>query len=77
MKEEKHLEIYQGVEGRYWNENVSARSSGLRQKAETAISCRGTGPTSNKQICQKKSGGGGRGYECVPVWLNNRVGLTQ
>ena len=25
VKEEKHLEINGGVEGRYWNENVSAR----------------------------------------------------
>ena len=34
-----------GVEGRYWNEIVSARPNGLREKAETAISCRGPGPT--------------------------------
>ena len=29
-----------GVEGGYWNENVFARPKGLREKAETAFSCR-------------------------------------
>ena len=37
--------IYGGVEGRYWNENVSARLNGLREKAENAISCRASVPT--------------------------------
>ena len=45
MKEEKRLKYIRGVEGRYWNENVSARRNGLRKNAETAISCRGPGPT--------------------------------
>ena len=39
----------QGVEGRYWNENVSARPIVLREKAETAISCRGPGHTRKKK----------------------------
>ena len=38
-----------GVEGRYWNENVSARPNALRKKAETATSCRRPGPTRNKK----------------------------
>ena len=38
-----------GVEGRYWNENVSARPNGLHEKAETAITCRGPGPTRKKK----------------------------
>ena len=39
-KEDNHLEIYRGVAGRYWNENVSARPDGQREKkAEIAILC--------------------------------------
>ena len=51
VKEEKHLKIYGGVEGRYWNENnaVTARPNGLREKAETAISRREPGPTRKKK----------------------------
>ena len=41
-----------GVEGRYWNESVFARPNGLRKKAETAISCRGPGPTRKKEMYQ-------------------------
>ena len=48
VKEEKHLDI-RGVEGRYWNENASARTNGLRRKAETAISCREPGSTRKKR----------------------------
>ena len=40
--------------------------------AETAISCRGPGPTRKKKEIYHKSGGGGRGYKYVPVWHNNR-----
>ena len=43
------LRDIRGVEGRYWNENVSARPNGLREKTETAISCRGPGPTRKKK----------------------------
>ena len=43
VKEEKHLRDRRGVEGRYWNENLPARPNGLRQQAETAISCRDLG----------------------------------
>ena len=49
MKEEKHLRDIRGVEGRCWNENVSARPNGLREKAETTISLRGPGPTRKKR----------------------------
>ena len=48
-EEEKHLRDIRGVEGRYWNENLSARPNGLRKKAESAISCRGTEPARRKQ----------------------------
>ena len=34
---------------KYWNENVFARPNGLREKAETAISCRGLGPIRKKK----------------------------
>ena len=40
VKEEKHLRDIREVEGRYWNEKVSARPNGLCEKAETAIWCR-------------------------------------
>ena len=39
VKEEKHLRDIRGLEGRYWNENVSGRLNGLREIAETTISC--------------------------------------
>ena len=53
VNEEKHLKDIRGVEGRYWNEHVFARPNGLREKADTAISCRGPGPTrKNKEIYQ-------------------------
>ena len=45
VKEEKHLRDIREVGGRSWNENVFARPNGLREKAETAISCRGRGLT--------------------------------
>ena len=38
-----------GVEGRYWNENVSARANAIREKAKTATSCREPGPTRKKK----------------------------
>ena len=34
VKEEEHLRDIRGFEGRYWNENISARPNGLREKAE-------------------------------------------
>ena len=40
----------QGVEEKYWSENVSARPNGIREKAETAISRSGPGPTRKKEI---------------------------
>ena len=42
-----------GVKRRNRNENVFARPIGLRENAETAISCRGPGPARlKKEICQ-------------------------
>ena len=49
VKEEEHLEIYGGVKRGNRNGNVFARPNGLREKAETAISCRGPGPAGKKQ----------------------------
>ena len=49
VKEEKHLGDIRRVDGRYWKENVFARPDGLREKAETTISCRGPGPTRKKK----------------------------
>ena len=45
VNEEKHLTDIRGVEGRYWNENVTARPNGPRETAETDFSCRKPGPT--------------------------------
>ena len=47
VKEEEHLEIYGGL--RYRNENVFARPNGLRENADSAISCRGPGPARKKK----------------------------
>ena len=44
VKEEEHLRDLRAVKRRNRNENVFARPSGLRENAETAISCRGRGP---------------------------------
>ena len=49
VKSEKHSGDKQGVEERYWNENLFARPNGIRGKAETAISCTGPGPTRKKK----------------------------
>ena len=40
LKPEKHTEIYRGLKGVYHrDENILARPNGLRENAETAISC--------------------------------------
>ena len=47
------LRDLRGVKRRNRNENVSARPKGLREKAETAISCRAPGPArKKKEVCQ-------------------------
>ena len=38
--EKKHLRDIRGIEGRNRTENVFARPNGLRENAETALSCR-------------------------------------
>ena len=38
-----------GIKRRDRNENVFARANGLRENAETAISCRGPGPARKKK----------------------------
>ena len=49
VKEEEHFKIYGGLR----EENVLARPNGLRENAETAISCRGPGPArTKKEVCQ-------------------------
>ena len=45
----KGLRDIRGVEGRYWHENVSARPTELREKADAAISCNGPGPTTKEK----------------------------
>ena len=53
VKEEEYLEFYGGFKRRNRDENVFARSNGLRENAETAISCRGPGPArKKKEVCQ-------------------------
>ena len=54
LKEEEHLEMYGGLREEIgMNVNVFARPSGLRENAETAISCRGLGPArKKKEACQ-------------------------
>ena len=50
---EEHLEIYGRVRGEIIIENVFTRPIGLRENAETAISCRGPGPArTKKEVCQ-------------------------
>ena len=44
VKEEEHFRYIRGFKRRNRNENVFARPNGLRENAETAISCRGPGP---------------------------------
>ena len=43
------LRDLRGVKRRNRNENVFARPNGLRENAETAISCRGPGPAGKKK----------------------------
>ena len=43
VEEEEHLQTYGGLR-KDRNENIFARPNGLRENAETAISCRGPGP---------------------------------
>ena len=45
VKEEEYSEIYGGLR----EENVFARPNGLRENAETAISCRGHVPARTKK----------------------------
>ena len=53
VKEEEHFRDLRGVKRRHRNEDVFARPNGLRQNAETAISCWGPGPTGKKkEVCQ-------------------------
>ena len=49
VKEEKHLRDLRGFKRRNRNENVFARPNGLRENAETAISCRGPRPARKKK----------------------------
>ena len=47
------LKDLRGVNRRNRNGNVFARPNGLRENAETAISCRGPGPArKKKEVCQ-------------------------
>ena len=44
-----------GVKRRNRNENVLAQPDGLRENAETAISCRGPGPARKKRYTSTRS----------------------
>ena len=74
---EKHFWRYRGVEGRYWNENVSARPNELHEKAETTISCGGPGPTRKKKEIPQVVGRRRMWLQiCARVALQEGVGLT-
>ena len=62
-----------GVEGRYWNENASARPNGLLEKLKLRF-CVGdlALPERRKRYVVYQQWGGGRGYKYVPVWHKNR-----
>ena len=67
---EEHFEIYGGVKRRInRNENVFARPNGLRENAETAISCRGPGPARKKREVYRSVVEGKRKkmHRCAPV----------
>ena len=49
MKEEEHSRDVRGFKRRDGNENNFARPNGLRENAETAVSCRGPGPARKKK----------------------------
>ena len=72
MKEEKHLDIYGGLREDIGMKTYLHDPMDYAKKAETAISCRGPGPTRKKKEIYQKPGGGGRGYKYVRVWHNNR-----
>ena len=61
-----------GVKRRSRNKNVSARPNGLRENAETVISCGGPGPARNKKKVYQESRGGGRRCTDVPLWQSSR-----
>ena len=65
-----------GVTGRSRNENVCARPNGLRENAETAISCMGPGPARKEKEVYQYSRGGGRRCTDVPWWQSSRVELA-
>ena len=54
VKEEEHLKDLRGGKRRNRNENVFARPNGLRENAETAISCRGPGPARRKRFASSR-----------------------
>ena len=47
--QEKHLDIYGGLNDAVIMKKLSARPNGPREKAETAISCGGPGPARKKK----------------------------
>ena len=49
MNEKEHVKDLRGVKRRSRDENVFARPNGLRENAETAMSCRGPGPARKKR----------------------------
>ena len=54
VKEEEHLRDLRGVKTRDRNENVSTRLNGLRENADSAVSCRGPGPARKKRYTSSR-----------------------
>ena len=72
VKSVTHSRDIRGIKRRDRNENVFARPIGRRENAETAISCRRSGPARNKNEVYLKPGGGGSRCTDVPVCRSNR-----
>ena len=70
------LERHTAVKRRNRNENVFTRPNGLRENAESAMSCRGPGRATKKKQVYQWSRGGGRRCTDVPLWQRSRVELT-
>ena len=68
--------MYGGLRGDR-NDNVFARPNGLRDTAETVISCGGSGPARKKKEVYQQSRRGERRCADMPLWRSSRVELTQ
>ena len=71
VKEEEHFSDLRKVK-RNRNENVFARANGLRENAETAISCMGPGPARKKRYASSREE---EETAHMPLWQGSRVEL--